>query len=152
LHIRHHEPVFDSHITNLTRHQLLIIADPPISVSNPISSNPTRLGVDIQQFSISYAHSRTLPDPQSTPLNLTKQPIINTYNCQNHANPDYTPQSTFKQPKTTPEHDPSPGLESQFHKTFLGFFHIVTTGPYPLQSLNIKFDILTQKTTNPKKY
>jgi hypothetical protein len=132
LHIRHHEPRFDSHITYLTRHQLLIISNSPISKSNPTSSKPTRLGVDFQFFYNSYEN----PNPTRSaigPLNLTQQPIITTYNCQYHEKHDYTPQSTFKPPKITPEHDPIHGSESRLHKTFLGFFHIETTSPDPLK-------------------
>jgi hypothetical protein len=150
LHIQHYEPRFDSHITNLTRHQLLIKYDPPISVSNPTSSKPTRLGVDFQFFYNSY----DIPNPTRSaidPLNLTQQPIITTYYCQYHENHDYTPQSTFKPPKITPEHDPIHGSESRLHKTFLGFFTLKPRAQIHLKSINPKSHSLTQNTTNPKK-
>jgi hypothetical protein len=80
---------YSAHATSRAKIQLLhlktnvfaisdIISDPPISKPNITSSKPTRLGVDIQHFSILYEHSRTLTDTQSTSLNLSQQPVITT--------------------------------------------------------------------------
>jgi hypothetical protein len=79
LYIRHHEPRIDSHITTLTRHQLLIKYDPPISVSNPTSSKPTRLGVDFHFFYNSYE----IPNPTRSAIDPPEfDPAANYHHLQ----------------------------------------------------------------------
>jgi hypothetical protein len=151
LHIRHHEPRFDSHIPNLTRHQLLIISDPTISISNPtdIQSYPTRSRLPI------FYNSYEIPDPTRSAIDSSEfDPTANYHHSQLSIPRKprlYTPQSAFKPQKITPEHDPSSGSESRFHKTFLGFFTSKPRAQIHLKSINPKSHSLTQNTTNPKK-
>jgi hypothetical protein len=114
-------PVSQNHVYAISD----IIYNSPISVSNPTSSKPTRLGVDFQFFYNSYE----IPIPTRFANNPPEfDPAANYHHLQlsKPCKPRlYTPQYTLEPPKITPEHDPSSGSESRFHKTFLGFFFIL---------------------------